>query len=72
MEIIYKWYETVLKYPELIVCDRRVYPNTNTKLLPGFRDHRHDQSIWSVLVKMNDCNILDHNKNPVCQTHYRE
>lgn len=72
MEIIRKWYETAVNYTELFVCDKRVYPKFNTKLLPGFRDHRHDQSIWSVLVKMNDCTILNHNKNPMCQSHYRE
>jgi hypothetical protein len=72
MEIIYKFYETVLNYPELVICDRRVYPKFHTKLMDGFIDHRHDQSIWSVLVKINDCTILTHNKNPIYQTHCRE
>ena len=37
-----------------------------------FRDHRHDQSIWSILCKLNNVNILTHDKNPIHQTHYRE
>lgn len=72
IEIMTIFYETALKHPELFVCDQRVFPNFNTKTLNGFKDHRHDQSIWSVLMKIYKCNVLDHNKNPMRQTHYRE
>lgn len=72
MEKIKKWYQLTVLNPELFVCDRRIYPNYKTKTLEGFKDHRHDQAIWSVLVKMYDCNILTHDTNPIHQTHYRE
>ena len=72
MEIIEKWYNYAVTNPELFVGDLRVFPKTKRTQMNGFRDHRQDQSIWSVHAKLNNVTILNHNKNPIMQTHYRE
>ena len=33
-------------------------PNCDGWVEPGFRDNRHDQSIWSVLTKKNEITML--------------
>ena len=71
MEIVEKWYKLIVTNPELFVGDVRVFPDTKRTQMAGFRDHRQDQSIWSVIVKLNNVNILKHDKNPMQQTHYR-
>ena len=72
VEIVKQWYELATTHPHLFVCDGRVYPKITNKTMPGFRAHRHDQSVWSVLMKINKCNILTHDKNPMHQCHCRE
>ena len=62
----------LLNNPELFVGDLRVFPNTKRTQMNGFRDHRQDQSIWSVHTKLNKVTVLGHNKNPMMQTHYRQ
>tara|TARA_B100000900_G_C20569780_1_gene712761 strand:- start:259 stop:1185 length:927 start_codon:yes stop_codon:yes gene_type:complete len=71
MRIVEQWYNLTVSNPELFVGDLRIFPNTKRNQMPGFRDHRQDQSIWSVIVKLNNVNILKHDKNPMHQTHYR-
>lgn len=71
MEIVEKWYNLIVTNPELFVGDVRVFPNTKRTQMNGFRDHRQDQSIWSIITKLNNVNILKHDKNPMQQTHYR-
>lgn len=72
MKIIEEWYNYAVNNPELFVGDLRVFSNTKRTQMNGFRDHRHDQSIWSVHTKLNKVTVLGHNKNPMMQTHYRE
>ena len=57
---------------ELFIGDRRFCDLKQTPQRKGFRDHRHDQSIWSIICKMNKVTILTHDKNPIYQSHYRE
>ena len=74
LNITKQWYEKAINNPELFVGDNRFIINkidTNNQH-DKFRDHRHDQSIWSILCKLNNVNILTHDKNPIHQTHYRE
>lgn len=72
MKIIKEWFDLSVSNPEYFIGDRR-YCNLEKKIqISGFRDHRHDQSIWSILCKLYKVNILKHNVNPIYQTHYRE
>lgn len=74
LNITKQWYEKAINNPELFVGDNRFIINkidTNNQH-DKFRDHRHDQSIWSILCKLNNVNIFTHDKNPIHQTHYRE
>ena len=74
MEIIEKWWNTVLFHPELCIGDRRICPILRESWPPGkegFKDHRHDQSIWSILCKLNNVIIFNHNRNPIYQSHLR-
>lgn len=71
-KIIKEWLDTASNHTELFVGDMRVLPrNKEDKEMPGFRDHRHDQAVWSVLCKLNNVNVLQHDMNPIYQTHYR-
>lgn len=70
--IIKEWFETALENPELFIADIRVLSKyTGVKQMNGFRDHRHDQSVWSVISKLRNVNILQHDINPIFQTHIR-
>ena len=67
--IIKEWFTIALENPEFFVGDSRIHSKyKNEKQFPGFRDHRHDQSVWSLLCKINKVNILQHNMNPIYQT----
>jgi hypothetical protein len=58
---------------ELFIGDRRFSKIINTEAqYPEFKAHRHDQSVWSILCKLNKVNILTHDKNPMTQCHRRE
>lgn len=70
--IIKEWLDIALENPELFVGDIRVFSKyASVKQMKGFRDHRHDQSVWSVLTKLRKVNILQHDINPIFQTHIR-
>ncbi len=71
INIINKWYNILNNDISLFIGDNRVFKLKNQNM-KGFRDHRHDQSIWSILCKLNKCNIINHYLNPIYQTHYRE
>lgn len=72
LKIIEKWYNTGYEFPELFSGDPRFYTSIyNFPNINGFIDHRHDQSVWSILCKLNNVNVLTHDKNPIHQTHYR-
>ena len=72
MDIVKTWFNTCVTNPELFIGDRR-FCNLNKKTqIHGFKDHRHDQSIWSILCKIHGVNILQHNLNPIQQFHFRE
>lgn len=51
MKLVNEWYNTACKYNLLDDTPSKI-PN-----LPGFVEHRHDQSIFSLLVKKNNFNI---------------
>lgn len=73
MEIVEKWINTAIKHPGYLTGDRRVsHQLKGYKERQGFRDHRHDQSIWSILCKLHGVNILTHDMNPIHQCHKRE
>ncbi len=72
VEIIELWYKKAVTTPSLFVGDRRIFKPNQTKQMDGFRDHRHDQSVWSIICKLNGVTVLPHNKNPMKQTHIRE
>lgn len=72
MNIVKSWYETSVSNVELFVGDKRFCSLKQQQQMNGFRDHRHDQSIWSVLCKLYNVDILFHNDNPIHQTHRRE
>jgi hypothetical protein len=74
MEIVEQWYNLARDFPQLFTGDPRVHNILKNQgpQMKGFRDHRHDQSVWSVLCKIHKVNILKHNINPVIQTHYRQ
>jgi len=72
LDIIKKWLDTAINFPELFIGDYRFAKNLEkVKQFDGFRDHRHDQSVWSVLCKIHNVTIVKHDKNPIYQTHYR-
>jgi hypothetical protein len=73
LEIIKSWYNTALTQPELFVGDMRFIKNKEytVKHFDGFKDHRHDQSIWSILCKLHKVSILPHSDNPIFQSHKR-
>ena len=73
MKIVEEWFNTSQNYPEYFCGDPRVFPILKLiKQRSGYIDHRHDQSIWSILCKIRNVNILTHDKNPIHQTHFRE
>lgn len=73
VKIIKNWFNLALENPEYFVGDKRVHDKYKKEVqFKGFRDHRHDQSVWSVLCKLNNVNILQHNLNPIYQTRKRE
>lgn len=53
VELVDKWYETVCNY-YLITDEPSKIPND-----PSFIEHRHDQSIWSLLRKNHGSVIID-------------
>lgn len=70
--IIKEWLDIAVEHTELFVGDIRVLPRDNdVHQMQGFRDHRHDQAVWSVLCKLNNVNVLQHDMNPIYQTHLR-
>ena len=71
-KIIEKWFTLTLTNPEFFAGDRRYCKFEKVNQFQGFRQHRHDQSVWSILCKLNKVNILKNNLNPINQTHYRE
>ena len=72
MQIVKEWFDLSISNPEYFIGDYRFCNLEKKKQISGFRDHRHDQSIWSILCKLHKVNILEHNINPIYQTHYRE
>lgn len=50
--LVHKWYETILTNVYLFT-DEKV-----TRQHPGFIDHRHDQSVFSVIRKTHGANII--------------
>ncbi|ADO67379.1 hypothetical protein crov345 [Cafeteria roenbergensis virus] len=71
MKIIKEWYNLIFSNPELFIGDSRVYKHKHSPELIGYRDHRHDQSIWSIISKLNNVTIFNHNSNPIYQSHKR-
>ena len=76
-DFIKEWLSNMLFYPHL-VCD--IFENEKTNQIEGFSQHRHDQSILSVLVrnhqKSNEILILDeqfetYNKDQIVKTSRR-
>ena len=72
IKIIEEWFELTKTNPEFFIGDKRFCKFDKTVQFEGFRDHRHDQSVWSILCKLNNVNILKHNLNPIYQSHIRE
>lgn len=73
IKIIKEWFDISNTNPEYFIGDPRFcYMDKTIKQIQGFKDHRHDQSVWSVLSKINNVNILPHNLNPIYQSHIRE
>ena len=73
MQIIKKWFDLTISNQELYIGDKRFCRKINTESqYPEFKAHRHDQSVWSILCKLNKVNILTHDKNPMTQCHRRE
>tara|TARA_Y100000389_G_scaffold205097_1_gene263098 strand:+ start:16584 stop:17351 length:768 start_codon:yes stop_codon:yes gene_type:complete len=73
LKIVKEWFDLTLSNPELFIGDRRFSRIINNEAqYPEFKAHRHDQSVWSILCKLNNVNILTHNKNPMKQCHQRE
>jgi hypothetical protein len=75
VNIIQEWYTTAIQHP-LLFTD--VYNHENKH--PQFIDSRHDQSIFSVISKINQqyCNVLSDRTypynahEPICATRIRE
>lgn len=73
MEIIKKWFELTISNPEFYIGDRRFSTKVKAEAqYPEYKAHRHDQSVWSILCKLNKINILTHDNNPMIQCHKRE
>jgi len=60
IEIINKWWNAVQNYPEF-------FTDSPSKILnkTNFAENRHDQSIWSVLCKLNNVNVISNDKSPI-------
>jgi hypothetical protein len=71
MEISELWYKTAVEKPNLFVADPRVFKDMESSGMEGFRQHRHDQSVWSIIVKLHNVTIFNHNRNPCRQSHHR-
>lgn len=71
VNIIKQWYTVFENEPKLFIGDPRYVSGLENKNHTLFRDHRHDQSIWSVLCKLNNVTIVQHTMNPITQTHCR-
>ena len=71
MEISKLWYQTAVEKPNLFVADPRVFKDVKSSGQEGFKQHRHDQSVWSVIAKLNNITVFNHNRNPCKQTHHR-
>lgn len=54
LDLIQKWLDVALEEKYRYIDDS-ISESTN---FPGFRSHRHDQAIWSLLVKQSDFAIL--------------
>ena len=50
MKIYKKWWDIAKLHPQLFVDEKLKAPGNH----PSFRAHRHDQSIWSLLCKINN------------------
>ena len=72
MEIVEKWFSLTQTHPEYFIGDYRFCDLIRETQIPGYRDHRHDQSIWSILCKLNNVTVYNHDKNPIYQSHKRE
>ena len=72
VEIIEKWYNLTLTNPEIFIGDYRYCKMERMNQCEGFKDHRHDQSVWSILCKLHGVTVLTHDKNPMYQSHCRE
>jgi len=72
VEIIEKWYNLTHSNPEIFIGDYRFCKMEMMNQCNGFKDHRHDQSVWSILCKLHGVTILTHDKNPIYQSHARE
>ena len=73
MKIIKKWFELTISNPEFYIGDRRFSTKVKAEAqYPEYKAHRHDQSVWSILCKLNKINILTHDNNPMIQCHKRE
>lgn len=60
MEIFKLWWDTALNHPNLFSDRPSEIPN-----LPGFKGHRHDQSIWTLIAKQyNVFTIIDTVRDP--------
>ena len=53
MQMIEKWYNTAIEYPLLFTDEKELTQH------PKFIDHRHDQSIFSIIRKTYGTNIID-------------
>ena len=72
VEIIEKWYNFTVTNPEIFIGDYRFCKLERMNQCKDFKDHRHDQSVWSILCKLYGVTILTHDKNPIYQSHCRE
>ena len=72
MEIVEKWFSLTQTHPEYFIGDYRFCDLIRDTQIPGFIDHRHDQSIWSILCKIYNVNVCTQDKNPMRQSHKRE
>mgnify|MGYP004188382853 FL=1 len=72
IKIIEEWFELTKTNPEFFIGDNRFCKFDKMVQFKGFRDHRHDQSVWSILCKLNNVNILKHDLNPIHQSHIRQ
>ena len=72
VEIVEKWYNYTVTNPEIFIGDYRFCKLEKMNQINCFKDHRHDQSVWSILCKLNGVTILTHDKNPMYQSHARE